>query len=108
MRKRICGKRFPLLLTIPFLLLILSTPARAQSTATLQGAVTDPKGDVIPNANVVVHNQATGLERTIETDSDGNYQVAALPVGMYRIQVQSQGFQTQVVNDVNIEVGQTV
>jgi hypothetical protein len=108
MRKRTCEKSFPLLLTISLLLLILSTPALAQSTATLQGAVTDPKGDVIPNAKVVVRNQATGLERAIETDSDGNYQVAALPVGMYRIQVQSQGFQTQVVNDVSIEVGQTV
>src|SRR5438067_13419607 len=33
-----------------FLLLILSIPALAQSTATLQGTVTDPKGDVMPNA----------------------------------------------------------
>ena len=91
-----------------FLLLILSIPALAQSTATLQGTVTDPKGDVMPNAKVVVRNQGTGIERTTQTDSDGNYQVAALPVGMYRIEVQAQGFQTQMVGDLSVEVGRTV
>ena len=91
-----------------FLLLILSIPALAQSTATLQGTVTDPKGDVMPNAKVVARNQGTGIERTTQTDSDGNYQVAALPVGMYRIEVQAQGFQSQVIGDLSVEVGRTV
>ena len=80
----------------------------AQSTATLQGTVTDPTGAVMPNAKIVVRNQATGIERTTETDSDGNYQVAALPVGTYHVEVQAQGFQTQVASDLSIEVGRTV
>lgn len=108
MRKRICGHRSFKLSLIPLLLLIVSTPALAQSTATLQGSVTDPKGDVMPHAKILVHNQATGVDRTAETDTDGNYQVAALPVGMYRVEVQAQGFQTQIVNDLHVEVGQTV
>ncbi len=80
----------------------------AQSSATLQGTVSDPKGAVMPKAKILVRNQETGLERTTETDSEGNYQVAALPVGMYRIEVQAPGFQTQVVNDLSIEVARTV
>ncbi|HYJ45458.1 MAG TPA: carboxypeptidase-like regulatory domain-containing protein, partial [Pyrinomonadaceae bacterium] len=95
-------------LLISLLLLILSVPASAQSTATLQGAVTDPKGAVIPNARVIVRNQATAFERTTQTDSDGNYQVAALPVGAYRVEVQSTGFQTEVINNLNVEVGRTI
>ncbi|HEX4899074.1 MAG TPA: carboxypeptidase regulatory-like domain-containing protein [Pyrinomonadaceae bacterium] len=79
-----------------------------QSSATLQGTVSDPKGAVMPKAKIVVHNQGTGLERTTETDSEGNYQVAALPVGVYRVEVQAPGFQTQVVNDLSIEVARTV
>ena len=79
-----------------------------QSSATLQGTVSDPKGAVMPKAKVLVHNQATGLERTTETDSEGNYQVAALPVGVYRVEVQAAGFQTQVVNELSIEVARTV
>jgi len=80
----------------------------AQSSATLQGTVSDQKGALMPKAKVVVHNQATGLERTAETDDEGNYQVAALPVGVYRLEVQAPGFQTQVVNDFSVEVARTI
>ena len=98
----------PVQLLVMFLCLSSCLPVFAQSSATLQGTVTDPKGAVMPKAKVVVHNQATGLERTTETDSEGNYQVAALPVGVYRVEVQASGFQTQVVNDLSIEVARTV
>lgn len=80
----------------------------AQSTATLQGTVTDPSGASVANAKVTVHNQATGIERTTQTDSSGSYQVAALPVGLYRVEVRAQGFQTAVVNSLQLEVSQTV
>jgi hypothetical protein len=82
--------------------------ALAQSTATLQGTVTDQKGSVIPAATVTVRNQATGIERTAQTDSDGNYQIAALPVGQYTLGVRAQGFKTQSATDVSIEVGRTI
>src|SRR5437588_11667459 len=67
------------------LCLALSAAASAQSTATVRGTVTDPQGAVVPNAKVVVHSNATGLERTAQTDSEGNYQVASLPPGVYRV-----------------------
>jgi outer membrane receptor protein involved in Fe transport len=76
--------------------------------ATLQGTVTDPQGAVVPNAKITVRNQATGLERVVQTDSEGAYQVAALPVGVYRIEVQAQGFQSQVVTSLNLEVARIV
>lgn len=85
----------------------LSSSAPAQSTATLQGAATDPSGAVLPNVKVTVRDQATGVERTVQTDSDGNYQVAALPVGIYHVEAQLQGFQTEVVNTLTMEVGRT-
>jgi hypothetical protein len=86
----------------------LGVHSYAQSTATLQGTVTDQQGAVISGARITVRNEATGLERTAQTDAEGNYQVAALPPGTYRIEVQAQGFQTQVVNGVTIEVARTV
>src|SRR6185295_9940123 len=97
---------------VPFLLLVaalLATPsALAQSTATLQGTVSDSKGAVLPNATVIVRNRSTSSERTTQTDSDGNYQVAALPVGVYTIEVQAQGFKTQVADQVTLQVAKTV
>ena len=97
----------PVQLIVLFLCFGCST-VFGQSSATLQGTVSDPKGAVMPKAKVVVHNQATGLERATETDSEGNYQVAALPVGVYRVEVQAPGFQKQVVNELSIEVARTV
>ena len=88
--------------------LLATSSALAQSTATLQGTVTDSKGAVLPNATVVVRNRSTSTERTTQTDSDGNYQVAALPVGVYTIEVRVQGFKTQVADQVTLEVAKTV
>jgi hypothetical protein len=68
----------------------------------------DSKGAVLPNATVVVRNKNTSAERTTQTDSDGNYQVAALPVGLYQIEVRVQGFKTQVADSVTLEVAKTV
>src|SRR6476661_4804548 len=102
------SKRF-----VPFVLLLvaalLATPsALAQSTATLQGTVTDAKGAVLPNATVVVRNKSTSTERTTQTDSDGNFQIAALPPGVYAVEVRVQGFKTQVADQVTLEVARTV
>jgi hypothetical protein len=89
-------------------LLISSINSSAQSTATVQGTITDTKGAVVPSATVVVRNKATSIERTAQTDSDGNYQVAALPVGNYAIEVRATGFKTQVADSVVIGVAQTI
>ena len=97
---------FPLVLLVAGLL--VSSPVLAQSTATLQGTVTDSKGDLVPNATVTVRNRSTSFERTTQTDTDGNYQLAALPVGVYTIEVKIEGFKTQVADNVTIEVARTV
>src|SRR5262245_45295599 len=88
--------------------LLLTSFALAQSTATLQGTVSDSAGGVLVGAKVVVHNQATGLERTVQADNSGIYQVASLPVGVYRIEVQSPGFTPQTVTNLRLEVSNTV
>src|ERR1051325_9095622 len=93
---------FPLFLLVAGLLLI--SPVLAQSTATIQGTFTDEKGAVIPNASVTVRNKATSFKRTTQTDSNGNYQLAALPVGNYSVEVKVQNFKTQVADQVTLEV----
>ena len=80
----------------------------AQSTASLQGRVVDATGAVVAGVKIDVHNQATSLKRLAETDSEGNYQVAALPVGNYRIEVRAPGFQTQIVENLTVEVGRSI
>ena len=65
----------------------LALPTSAQSTATLQGNVTDQQGAVIPGATIVIRNQATGVDRSLVTDAAGEYQAASLAPGRYRIEV---------------------
>ena len=104
------SKRTAILFT--FLLLVAALPATpsalGQSTAVLQGTVTDAKGAVLPNATVTAKNRSTSSERTTQTDSEGNYQFAALPVGSYTVEVKAQGFKLGVADQVTVEVAKTV
>ncbi len=89
-------------------LFALNTIARAQSTATLQGAVTDTSNAAVPGAKVVVHNQNTGVDRTTQTDESGAYLVSGLLPGVYRVEITASGFQTVVIKDLKLDVATTV
>src|SRR5262245_9415338 len=97
-----------LVFLVGLLLAPLASRAFAKSTDTLQGTITDPSGALVSGAKVTVRNQATGSERIVQTDSNGNYQVAALPPGIYRVEAQAQGFGSQTVNDLTLEVSRIV
>src|SRR2546427_5931648 len=83
------------------------TPAWAQSTATLQGTVTDTQNAVMPGVSVTIRNQATGIERAAVTDAAGQYVAASLPPGQYQVLAHIEGFQDQT-REVELGVAQTV
>ena len=90
------------------LLFICPKMARAQSTASLQGTISDASGAVIPNAKITVHNAATGEERNSISDAAGLYVVPSLTVGTYKVNVTAPGMQSVVANNVLLQVGQVV
>ena len=110
MKRQIPGAIMGFVFPCMALLVVLSSGATAfgQSTATLQGVVTDSTGAVIPNVKIVARNQGTDVERTTQTDQSGNYQVPALEPGVYRVEARAEGFQTQVVTDLRLDVGSIV
>jgi hypothetical protein len=73
-------------------------------TAVVNGQVRDISGAAIPNAAVVVINDATGIRTTTETNAEGIYSVPNLQPGTYRIQVSKQGFKTIVHPDIVLHV----
>jgi hypothetical protein len=85
--------------------ILFAIAAFAQTTGSLQGNVTDSSGAAIPGAKVIVKNAAMGVERHVQTNASGEYEVAALPLGIYTVEVQSEKFTTQVAKDVRLEVG---
>src|SRR5215510_3648200 len=93
-------------LLLAIMLGALSSNAFAQSTATIQGSVKDQSGAVVSGAKITVRDQATGVERIVQTGSNGNYQAAALPPGVYKVEARAQGFAPQAIDDLTLEVGQ--
>jgi Carboxypeptidase regulatory-like domain len=99
----------PTLAALAFFSLALCSiqTAFAQSTAaTLNGSVTDTAGAVIPDAQVVITNQATSQAVQARSSSDGTYSVPGLTSGTYDLSVSKAGFST--LNQKNIFLGPTV
>jgi outer membrane receptor protein involved in Fe transport len=79
--------------------------ALAQSTAaTIRGTISGNAGPAA-NASVTATNTASGLVRKVQTTADGNYTLAGLPPGTYRIDVNADG-QSNTRN-VTVAVGQS-
>src|SRR5690242_13235779 len=79
----------------------------AQSTsATVTGLVTDQSGASIGNAQIAVANDATGVNRQTRTSDSGNYSVALLPAGVYRITVVHDGFRPMTRSSIELKVDQ--
>ena len=79
----------------------------AQTTnATLGGTAADASGALIPGVTVTATNLATGIVSTALTNEAGAYQFASLQTGTYKVQAELPGFQTQVVNNFALGIGQ--
>jgi hypothetical protein len=87
---------------------LISTCAYAQSTSSIEGLITDQHGALISRAAITASDPLIGVARRAVTDDSGRYQIAALPVGDYRLEVRAQGFQTRVLERVRIEVARRV
>ena len=69
----------------------------------VQGAVTDQTGAVIPGANVQITHEGTGRTRDAVTSDLGSFEFAALQLGEYSIQVQNEGFQTYIQQGIVLQ-----
>jgi len=88
-------------------LMLVVGMARAQlSTATMFGTVTDSTGAAIPNAKATLVQTDTNFTRTFVTRNDGSYREEFLPIGPYKITVESPGFKTLNRNGIVLSVMQ--
>src|SRR5712691_3120275 len=76
------------------------------STATIIGTVKDVSGAVLPAASITVKQLETGLTRTIEADTSGNYSIPSLPVGPYEVTAEKMGFRREVRRGIDLGVAQ--
>ena len=73
-------------------------------TGKLSGTVTDQSGAVVPNAQVRVVNEATGVGINLTTNEAGIYSLAAVSAGDYTVEVTAQGFRKAVVRGIKVDV----
>ncbi|MCC6164655.1 MAG: TonB-dependent receptor [Acidobacteria bacterium] len=64
-------------------------------TGRIDGMVSDSQGGVLPGASVTIVNENTGLTVARVTDGQGIFTVTNLPVGIYTITAELQGFRRQ-------------
>ncbi len=100
--------RFLSLSLVGFLLLGLATatPMLGQvAGGTIQGLVSDPTGATVAGAHVSVTAKATGVTRTVASNSTGFYAVPDLQPAVYTIAVTASGFSSKTADNVTLTVG---
>jgi len=90
------------------ILLLLASSSRAQQTlGSINGTVTDSSGAVVQNAEVKIHNLATGLEQTAKTKADGSFSIVDLPIGTYSVTASRAGFKTEIHSQILVQGNRT-
>jgi hypothetical protein len=82
--------------------------AQAVAVAEIHGMVADASGAVVSGAEVKAVQTDTQFSRAIGTDERGEYSLPNLPVGPYRLEVQSKGFKTSLQSGILLQVGSSV
>ncbi|MGA8598396.1 MAG: TonB-dependent receptor, partial [Bryobacteraceae bacterium] len=78
------------------------------TSGNITGTVYDPTGATVPKAVVTVHNLATGVENTTTTTGAGDYLFENLAVGTYTVTVTAAGFTKSEVQNVTVQLNQTI
>ena len=85
------------------------TCMQAQTTnGLITGVVTDSTAAVLPEVQITVVNQGTGLTRNTATNSSGSYILPQLPPGTYKLTVSKEGFSTVSRDNVIMQVNQSI
>jgi hypothetical protein len=85
------------------------TPLLAQEvTGNLEGRLVDPDGMSVIGANISVQSASLQGLRGTTSDKNGWFHVLYLPPGLYTIKISHIAFQSQIVENLKINLGKTV
>jgi hypothetical protein len=88
------------------LLVVTFCGAASAQTGSITGTVKDPSGAAIAGATVVVTSPERGINRTMSTNSTGEYNESALSPGMFNVIVTAAGFKKYEAKGVTLDVAQ--
>jgi len=94
------------ILSIVALLCVVAAFAQADR-ATIRGTATDQTGGIVPKAEITALELATNtVARTVSTDDAGNYEIADLKPGSYRLKADAAGFKSFVAENLLVVAAQ--
>ena len=93
-----------LFLLIPFLLIASGRLCAQAGRGSISGTVTDQGGAVVPSAEVVLLNHATGVTQHTLTSGAGFYTFISLNPGKYQVTASHTGFESVVRDNVTVTV----
>jgi hypothetical protein len=72
----------------------------------LSGAVSDPTGAAVAGANVRLLDENNAVVAQTTTESNGQYTFSGASAGNYRVEVERQGFQKNVISGLTVSPGE--
>ncbi|MDQ3749957.1 MAG: carboxypeptidase-like regulatory domain-containing protein, partial [Acidobacteriota bacterium] len=96
----------PLILFFVLTFVFAANAFGQETTASMQGAVSDVNQAFVSGAKITATNQATGFVRTAISDESGNYALPLLPVGRYDLAVEAANFQRFVQRNIVLVLNQ--
>src|SRR5580693_5081244 len=101
--------RFSARFAIGFVLMVVllsAAPAWAQTanTGLVLGTVTDPAGAVVPDATAELTNTATNENKSVTTNSSGQFVFPGVAPGSYTLKISKTGFAATTFSNIKVDV----
>jgi hypothetical protein len=88
--------------SIVICIFLFAAIAQAQYRTSIQGVVTDATGAVVAGANLTLTNAATGETQARVSNDSGVFNFNALAAARFRLEVQKDGFQKKVIENIDL------
>lgn len=89
------------------LLALIALPALPQNVSgTISGIVHDPSGAIVPLVNITATNTGTSATFQTTTDDSGAYILRTLPVGIYDLAAEINGFKKYQTKGIRLQVNE--
>src|SRR5260370_14989638 len=75
---------------------------------TITGTITDPQGAGVPNARVIIVEDATGLSYAVQSNNTGEFVRPLLKPGTYTVTVEATGFRKAEQKGVIVTAGDRI
>jgi hypothetical protein len=84
------------------LLLLGSTLLAQSSTGVITGQVVDPAGASVPEAQVVLTHQLTGVKATLKSNAQGDFVFPSVLPGLYSVTIEASGFKKLIRTGITL------